>query len=398
MFEKLKQKNRARAEPLSKGSIALFLQGGESTEFTGYVSLDRNENVRMCVHSIADTVSNMTIMLMKNGEYGDTRIYDELSKKIDIYPSPNMTRKQFVYSIVQEMAINGNAIVLPHISGGLIAELEIIPYGKYCFIPNGSSYRIRINGKIYEPDEVLHFSFIPSRQYPWRGIGYSEIVMGMLKNIAQAQHTKAQFLKSNWKPGLIISVNTDIDELTDPALRKKILSSYAQDSSAGEPWLIPAGDIDVKTVQPLSLKDLAIEESITLDLKTLAACMGVPDFMVGLGEFKTERYNNFISTTIMSVALIIQQELTRKLLYAPDRYFKLNSRSLMQYSLTEKMSFVKEAINSGMMTRNEGRNEFDYSPVDAEGMNDHITLENYLKLSDLTKQKKLVQGGENNNE
>ena len=97
----------------------------------------------------------------------------------------------------------------------------------------------------------------------------------------------------------------------------------------------------------------------------------------------------------MSIAIIIQQELSKKLLYSPNMYFKLNPKSLMQYNLTEQVQFVKELVAGGMLNRNEGRTEFDYAPVDVDGMNDYIVLENYLPIADVGKQKKLVQvGGE----
>lgn len=197
---------------------------------------------------------------------------------------------------------------------------------------------------------------------------------------------------------MIISIHSDADELQDPEKRSKILGSYTKTTEIGEPWLIPAGEIDVKTIQPLTLNDLAIQDSITLDIKTIAACFGLPAFMVGVGTFNKDEYNNFISTTIMSIATAIQQELTKKLLYSPNMYFKFNPKSLMQYNLSEKVAFVKEMVGGGMLNRNEGRCEFDYSPVDVEGMNDYTVLENYLQVADLSKQKKLDQNGGEDNE
>ena len=140
----------------------------------------------------------------------------------------------------------------------------------------------------------------------------------------------------------------------------------------------------------------SIQDSITLDIKTIASALGIPLFMMGVGPFNKDEYNNFISTTLMSTATIIQQEYSKKILYAPDLYCKLNPKSLMQYNLTEKVGFVKEMVDGGLISRNEGRNEFDYSPVDEEGMNSFTVLENYLQVKDLPKQKKLVQeeGGE----
>jgi hypothetical protein len=51
---------------------------------------------------------------------------------------------------------------------------------------------------------------------------------------------------------------------------------------------------------------------------------------------------------------------------------------------------VKEMVNSGMISRNEGRNNFDYSPVD--GLNEYVVLENYIPLSEVANQKKLGGG------
>lgn len=336
----------------------------------------------------------MTIMLMQNGENGDIRLKNELSKKIDVYPNKNMTRKNFIYKIVTDMAIFGNAVVCPEVKDGLVENLDIWDADKLHFDKNGTGYTVRYGNRPFEPDELLHFVLIPDDDKPFMGQGYTNMVKQAVLNLLQANATKTGFLKSKWKPSLIISVNSDAEELTDPNKRNAILGSYTKTTEIGEPWLIPAGELDVKTIQPLTLNDLAIQDSITLDLKTVACAFGIPPFLVGVGTFNKDEYNNFVSTTIMSIATNIQQELTKKLLFSPTMYFKFNAKSLMQYSPNEKVSFVKEMVGGGMLNRNEGRTEFDYSPVDVKGMNDYTVLENYLQVADLNKQKKLVQGGE----
>jgi len=110
---------------------------------------------------------------------------------------------------------------------------------------------------------------------------------------------------------------------------------------------------------------------------------------VGVGEFNVEEYNNFINTIVMSYARIIEQELTKKIIYADDRYFKFNSKSLMQYSLSDKISFAKQMVGAGAMNRNEMRCEFDYSPVDNPAMNEYNVLENYIPVDRLGDKKKL---------
>ena len=384
------RKHKTRADP-----VTLWLNGSDSRDILcpeGYTPLSKNEEIRRCVFKIADLVSNMTIMLMENGENGDIRLKNELSKKIDIYPNNNMTRKNFIHKLVTDMVLTGNAVAYPQVQNGLIDNLKILNADSLHFDEVGDSYQIRYRGTPYYPDEVLHFVLNPDDDYPFKGQGYTQLIKETVMNLLQANATKKGFLKSKWKPSMIISINSDAEELQDPEKRSKILGSYTKTTEIGEPWLIPAGEIDVKTIQPLTLNDLAIQDSITLDLKVIASAIGVPGFMVGVGAFNKEEYNNFISTTIMSIAMILQQELSKKLLFSPTMYFKFNPKSLMQYNLTEQVQFVKELVGGGMLNRNEGRAEFDYPPVDKPGMNDYIVLENYVPVERVGDQKKLKGG------
>ena len=392
ILTKSKSKNtQTRADPVSN-----WLNGTDARDILcpdGYTPLSKNEEIRRCIFKIADLVSNMTIMLMENGTNGDVRLKNELSKKIDVYPNKNMTRKMFIHKIVTDMLLYGNSVVLPKLSNGLIDDLKILNADRLHFDEISDSYQIRYKGSTYYPDEVLHFVSNPDDEYSWKGQGYTILIAQTIQNLLQANATKTGFLKSKWKPSLIISIESDSEDLQDAEKRNKILGSYTRTNEIGEPWLIPTGEIDVKTIQPLTLNDLAIQDSITLDIKTIARCFGIPPFMVGVGDFNKDEYNNFISTTIMSIAIIIQQELSKKLLFSPNMYFKFNPKSLMQYSISEKIELAKGLVGGGMLNRNEGRVEFDYSPVDVEGMNDYTVLENYLQVADLSKQKKLQQEG-----
>lgn len=203
-------------------------------------------------------VSSMTIMLMENGENGDIRIKNELSKKIDVYPNKNMTRKNFIYKIVSDMVLTGNSVVYPEIVNGLIDNFEILKADSVYFHEKGNSYIIRYHNRDFAPDEVLHFALIPDVDYPFKGQGFSKAIKETVNNLLQANATKTGFLKSKWKPSMIISINSDVQELQNEEQREKILGSYVKSTNVGEPWLIPVGEIDVKTIQPLTLNDLAI--------------------------------------------------------------------------------------------------------------------------------------------
>lgn len=360
----------------------------------GYVSLDRSEEVRQAVNKIADLVSNMTVKVMENGENGDNRVKDGLSRRLDITPNALMTRKTFVYNVVRDLCIYGNAVAFPRVKGDFVKEILPVPMSRVSFNKtNLDAYTITVDGQTYVSDELLHFVLNPSEENPFVGEGFTPQLKRCIRDQAQAQATSSAFLKSKWKPGLIISTQSDSEELEDKEKRRAILDSYTETTEAGEPWLIPAGEIEVEKVQPLTLKDLAISESIELNKRTIAAAFGMPAFMLGVGDFNLEAYNNFIATTILSFAKIIEQELTRKLIASPTRYVEFNSRSLLQYSLADKIGYIEKMSAMGIINRNEARNELGLSPVDVDGMNEYQTLENYIPVDRLGDQKKL-NGGE----
>lgn len=372
--------------------VAIWLNGDEAKNMllpSGFVPVVNNEEVRKCIHKIADLVSSMTIMLMENGDTGDIRLKNELSKKIDVYPNNRMVRKNFIYKIVSDMVSYGNAVVFPKTKNNLLDNLIIWDADSVTYRGDLEDYSISFKGQVFDPDELLHFVLIPDDLFPYRGVGFAPVVKDAIANIVQANATKTGFLKSKWRPSLIIKVESDAEGMQIKEEREKILNSYVGDTDSGEPWIVPASEIDVKEIRPLSLQDLAIQDSLTLDKKAVASAFGVPAYMLGVGTFSKEEYNNFISTVIMPIAKIIEQELSKKIVFSPKWYFRFNHKSLYQYDLAELTGHVKEMIGGGMMNRNEGRNAFDLSPV--EGLDEFAVLENYIPVSDIGKQKKLDQ-------
>ena len=388
----------ARTSTTKSNSMVGILLGDDDTSLacTGYTSLADNPEVFTACRKIATLISSMPIMLMENGKSGDTRIFNELSRKLDIEPNRNMTRRTWMEAIVMNMLLygRGNSVVKVYTSRGYITTLEPISASRVSFAPSptGRKYQIFIDGKMYDPDDVLHFVDNPDRFYPWMGKGATVVLSDVANNLKQASVTKKGFMSSKWKPSIIVKVDSMIDEFSSPEGRQKLLDSYVKSSDVGEPWLIPAEQFEVEQVKPLSLADLAISDSVEIDKRTVASILGVPPFVLGVGEYNKEAWNSFIANTVRVIAEEIEQEITRKLILNPKWYVKFNILSLMDWDIQTVANVFGSLSDRGFVTGNEVRDRIGMSPVD--GLDEMRVLENYIGWDYSNKQKKLIQEGD----
>ena len=379
----------------SAGQVALWLGEGDIC-CSGYTPLDKNPEVVTAARKIAELIGMLTIQIMENTEDGDTRIVNELSRKIDIDPNPVMTRKTFIEAVVMNLLIygKGNSIVQVNTHNGLIGSLYPVPSAEVSLtaLPNGRDYTVNIDGKTYMSDDVLHFRINPDRQYPWKGRGLEVILKDLVGNLKQASTTEKAFFSSKWKPSLIVKVDAMAEEFASKTGRSKLLDEYVETSEAGQPWVIPADAISVEQVKPLTLADLALADNVQLDKKAVAAIMGVPAFLLGVGEYNKQEWNSFVNTTIKSITMGIQQEMTKKLILSPNWYIRFNILSLLDWDIQTISSVFCALADRGFVTGNEVRDKIGMSP--REGLNDLRVLENYIPNDMSGLQKKLIQEGE----
>lgn len=377
----------------NNGGIGLVIgSNDEGFCIPGYTSLDSCPEVMTACRRIAELVGSMTIHLMSNEKNGDVRINNELSRMIDIDPMPNMVRSTWMQSIVMNMLLygKGNAIVYPHTSRGFLRSLEPISASRVGFNAIGySKYEVLIDGIAHKPENLLHFVYNPDKYYLWKGRGVDISLRELANNLKQAEATKKGFLESKWKPSVIVKVDAMNDTFASKDGRQKILDDYIQMEGEGKPWIIPSEQIDIETIKPLTLADLAISDTVEIDKKMVAAILGIPSFILGVGEYSQAAWNNFVQNTIRPLALAISQELTKKLILSPNWFLRFNVRSLMDWDLQTLSSVFGELRKQGVVDGNEVRDAVGLSPRD--GLDELILLENYLPVDRLGDQKKLIQ-------
>lgn len=374
------------------GNVGLWITSGDEICISGYTPLDKCPEIVAGVNKIAELVSSITIKLMMNTDDGDIRIRNELSRKIDVNPEKNMTRATWMHGIVTDMLLygKGNAIVLPHTYKGTIKNLEPIAAQRVSFETIGfRDYNIIIDGTKHRPGNVLHFVYNPDKVYKWKGRGVDVALRTVANTLEQATKTKNAFLSSEWKPSIIVKVDALTEEFSSPAGRQKLLDDYVKSGKQGEPWLIPADQFDVQQVKPLTLSDLAISDTVKLDRQLVAALLGVPAWVLGVGEYNKAEYNAFITGKIMPLVRSIMQEMTRKLIVSDKWYLTGNVWSLMDYDLKEVSTVLLAGADRGYVNGDEWRDRMHMNPA---GLKEFKILENYIPWDMSGKQNKLIGG------
>lgn len=388
IFDRFKKKPEKRAVVFAPGSFF------DEICTSGYTPLTKIPEVVACARKIAELIGSATIHLMNNTEDGDERIVNNLSRLIDIEPMPNMTRSTWMEGIVMTMLLygKGNAVVQPHTWEGYFQSLEPISASRVGFNAIGyRDYRITIDGTPKDPKNLLHFVYNPDKTYLWKGNGVTVALKDVLDNLVQARATEKAFMSSEYKPSIIVRVDSMIDEFSSPEGRQKIIDDYMKPAQKGQPWLIPAEQFDIQQVKPLTLGDLAINDSVTLDKRMVAALFGVPAWVVGVGEYKKDEWNMFIQTKIMSMAKAIASEMTKKLILNPSWYLTFNVWSLMDYNLKEVSEVLLAGSDRGFVNGDEWRDRMHMNPA---GLKEFRLLENYIGYEYSNLQKKLIQPGE----
>lgn len=391
-MNKTKQLNNLRSQE-QRGAVLVSNEAFRDFINSGYVSLDKCPEIVTACHEIANLIASMTIRLMENTKNGDVRIENELSRKIDIYPHKYMTRHVWMEAIVMNLLLHGkgNSIVLPQTRDGIIDNLLPVDPSLVSFInETNDSYQIVINGRVFDPNDVVHVAINPNKHYPWKGDGLTVFARDVAENLKQASATTKAFMSSKYMPSVVVKVDALVDEFSDKKGRDKLTAEYLETSEIGKPWIIPASAMEVEQIKPLSLADLAIDSTVELDKKTVASIVGVPPFVLGVGEYNQDEWNHFINDRVHGIAQLIEQEFTKKLLLNPNWYFEFSMHSLHAYNLKDIADVYGGLYTKGLVTGNEVRARLSLGYKD--GLDELMLLENYIPLKESGNQAKLTGG------
>ena len=367
-----------------------WLQDSDGFCPPGYTRLSDIPEVHTAVNKIAELISNMSIKLLENADNGNKTIHNELSRLVDIAPSPFTTRRTWMFNIVRTLLLEGegNVVLLPITNKGEITHLKPLePDNTSFYETSDGGYAVKYKNKLYNYDEIIHFVHNPDPNQPWRGRGNRVVLRDIADNLKAANNVRKEFANGQYSPPIIVKIDAFNEEIQSVEGRNKIYNDYIKTKNGRQPWIIPSDLMEIQEIRPLSLKDLAIHDTMELDKRTIASIFGVPPYFLGIGPFNIREHQTFISTSVQNIAEEIEQKLTQRLVLDPKQHFNFDSTKLMSYNFTETVTAMTSMISIGAATRNELRKKVGMAPLD--GLDETLVLENHIPVQDSGNQKKL---------
>jgi phage portal protein BeeE len=330
-----------------------------------YIPLIRNDTVYSCINYVATIVASISIKQYEYNETGGKKsIYDGLTRILNDLPNDTQTRYTFMHDLVSRILIDGEAYAIMVPQKITVQGEKKIGIGQIILVDgvNSLNGKYFANGQSIDPKDLMIFTNSSI------SVTLSALLKEVIKNLSLGDETKSVFYSGAYMPNLLFKVNSDsdlwdtekseVDESGRPIVTEtrveKIINRFFKPKK-GNPIVIPDGKFEMEQIKPLSMKDIALNESIQLDKKRVASIIGVPGYVVGEGVFTEVEFTHFVSTKIAPLCIMIEKELTRKILFSNTRAFSFNVNSLLRGKPSERLAIYQTMGTLGAITSNEVR-------------------------------------------
>lgn len=256
--------------------------------------------------------------------------------------------------------------------------------------------------------EVIHYRW---RGYDGSPFGVSPLVhlgVTVRNEVAAQQWSEANF-RNGTRVGLalLMSEKTKTTQPEREALREEIDSRYVGQQNAGRPMLLSGGIEDVKPIGGQNPVEAALIEQRKVNREEMLAVIGVPATAAGDNEHAT--YSNVdsnresIFTQVLPPHLEMMATTTTSQLLRPrdptEHYTEFDLNDALRGDLETRVRAIREAIESGQITINEGRELENREKYDDPSADQPLIAANNMKpLASVVKQAAKDAVGDGNTE
>jgi HK97 family phage portal protein len=281
-------------------------------------------------------------------------------------PGDGRTFVDFIVEYLQDMVLYGNyvAVLGPPNAQGWPEVMVPIPVGQWQIVNEGTTgdYYYLINGITYTKEKIFHVMLNKSCGN-LVGRGALQLYRRLIASSVAAERWAALYFEGGAvPPGAVEHPNPDLTQAQAVLLKDKM----RQVAMAREWAVFPAGT--KLHVLDGNAEESQLNETRKVNAQQLAMAMGIPGALLGLDSPSltyrniTDVFQQFITTTVMSYLVPLEQQLSLQCLPRNQqaRFFQAN---VLRPDMEARVKLANEAMTSGLFSREEARAFFDLGAI-----------------------------------
>ena len=299
---------------------------------------------------------------------GQPQIPLDSDPAILVNPTPGDARTftDFIVEYLQDMVLYGNyvAVLGPRNTQGWPELMVPIPVGQWQIVTEGTlgKYHYLINGIRYEQQDIFHVMLNKSCSN-LVGRGALQLYRRLIATSVAAERWAALYYEGGAvPPGVLEHPNPDLTQEQAGLLKNKMRHV----AMAREWAVLPSGS--KLHVLDGNAEESQLNETRRMNAQQLAMAMGIPGALLGLDSPSltyrniTDVFQQFITTTVMSYLVPLEQQLSLQCLPRNQeaRFFQAN---VLRPDMEARVKLANEAMGSGLFTREEARAFFDLGAI-----------------------------------
>lgn len=331
-----------------------------------------------CIRITAQAISSMSLDIYEKSQDGGRKKVDtDLSQLLTVSPNADQTAMEFWEGLAAWMCTEGNGYALKETMGDKNRLVALLPLDSPITTPfrdaNGDlQYRVNDRGQdeVFPAEKIFHL-----RGFGYGGdIGMSPIRYGVnsLGAAISTEESAGRFFANGMQASGVLSTEMVFSD-EQRARLEEIAKDYSGSNNTGKVPILEGG---IKYSQlALNPEDAQMLETRRFNVEEICRWFGVPPIVVGHAAQGQTMWGSGVEQILIAWLTLglnpyltrIEQRIRKSLMQPSERrsfYAEYNRESLLQADSAAKAAFLSTVTNTGLMTRNEGREKLNLPPIE----------------------------------
>lgn len=338
--------------------------------------------VGRCLDLIAGDIARVPVEIQARAGASFVEVDSAMADIFRDGPSDLLGGNAWRQKIARDLLIQGAHLdVIARTPDGRVASLTPAEFGTwgYFWDPERQTLTYQAFGQTFLPQDVLHFR--RAERILFQGQGILKQFSTALAMIA-AQYEAGRRVFETALPKCILEADEPLPPESVERLQQAFRSTHADASTWSTPIVVSGGMKVSEVSQRLDQSQWAAAQEF--GVADVARCFSVPPSLVDSSNSPTaEDMSAYLEGCLRPLMAAIGDEVKLKTL-APGERMQFRTEQLTRGTASQQAASIRQLIDAGIVSPNEGRAMIGLPASDQDGMDDVFISKNYATVTNET--------------